>query len=86
MTAFPTLVDLLTVAERRQTDEWLRMPELAEALHRERRRYHMAFIDHDEFVARTGPLVAMWEKALEGWVDARREVESVARACDGLLR
>jgi dsDNA-binding SOS-regulon protein len=82
----PDLVDRLAVAEQEQTDYWLKMLDLAEALHRERRRYFMALTDHDRFVYRAGLIVAQWEDALAGWLAAKSEVAVCSGLADGLLR
>jgi hypothetical protein len=82
----PNLVDRLALAEEEQTECWVKMLDLSDALAREKRNYRMAVIDHDRFVFRSNLIAQQWELALAGWLAAKGEVNVCVGLADGLLR
>ena len=76
------LVTELDAAECRQTNHWWRMLELEEAARDERRAYTDGRHTKQDLEERVDIINDIWHVEQGLWVDARDEVERLARLCD----
>lgn len=81
----PIVIDDLGAAEQRQTDAWLTMIELQDALGRTRRQFHVGAIPMERFMDCAIVIEHAYQKALDEWRSARDEAQTLSATVDGLL-
>jgi len=79
------LTDRLTAAEQRQTDAWLTLIEMQEAIYRARVKFIAGEMPMERFMDIAHIVENAWESAMVTWRLASDEVATLSAAADEVL-